>query len=258
MLNKSQILIFNRWFPLCSTKSKDSRHEGGVEKRSWRRKRSQIFFLFFFLFLFPTFLSASTLFAPDSDTAILFQLASTTASQLHELEKLVTDAQKNTKILQEYNELAQDHYFRAERTVALLDEMKGLSDIDEVSLDKLNSKIGSLKDQMASLNATISEYNSRETKNEKLEVATYDNENQINKEANLANIQIKRSENSGTLKGAAKLSAQNTALSNKNLVDIKKQNNLILNKLAEQNMLLLEKEQSDLRAKKYLLGNNGK
>jgi hypothetical protein len=98
----------------------------------------------------------------------------------------------------------------------------------------------------------------RENKNEKLEVATVDNENQINKEANLANLQIKRSENQGTLKGAARLSAQNTALSNKNLVDIKKQNNLILNKLAEQNMLLLEKEQSDLRAKKYLLGNNGK
>jgi hypothetical protein len=254
MFNSFKILIFKRKSPLSSFKRKDRKHYVSVGNVFWPRTGTPIFLLLFF----PGVLFSSTLFAPDSDTAILFQLASTTASQLHELEKLVTDAQKNTERLQEYNELAQDHYFRAEKTVALLDEMKGLSDIDEVSLDKLNSKIGSLKDQMASLNATISEYNTRENKNEKIEMITAANENQINKEASLANLQIRRSEDSGTLKGAARLSAQNTALSNKNLVDIKKQNNLILNKLAEQNMLLLKKEQSELRAKKYLLGNNGK
>jgi len=238
MFNSFKILIFKRKSPLSSFKRKDRKHYVSVGNVFWPRTGTPIFLLLFF----PGVLFSSTLFAPDSDTAILFQLASTTASQLSELEKLVTDAQKNTQALQEYNELAQDHYFRAERTVALLDEMKGLGQLDEVSLDKLNSKIGSLKDQMASLNATISEYNQRETKNEKLEIATTLNENQINKEANLANIQIKRAEDSGTLKGAARLSAQNTALSNKNLVEIKKQNNFILNKLAKENMKILKKE----------------
>ena len=37
---------------------------------------------------------ASTLFAPDSDTALLFNLVSNTASQLNELEKLVKELKK--------------------------------------------------------------------------------------------------------------------------------------------------------------------
>ena len=44
------------------------------------------------------------------ETAVLIEIASTTASQLNELEQLVTNAEKYTKKMQEYNELMMDHY----------------------------------------------------------------------------------------------------------------------------------------------------
>jgi len=50
-----------------------------------------------YLILSPEFFRkalASSIFVPDSDTALLFQLVTTTASQLNELEQLVTSAQK--------------------------------------------------------------------------------------------------------------------------------------------------------------------
>ena len=41
----------------------------------------------------------------SSDTALLVELVTTTASQLNELEKLVSNAEKYTEKLQKYNEL---------------------------------------------------------------------------------------------------------------------------------------------------------
>ena len=50
-------------------------------------------------------------------TAILVELVTTTASQLNELETLVTNAEKHTQRMQEYNILLQDEYFRAQRVL---------------------------------------------------------------------------------------------------------------------------------------------
>ena len=72
----------------------------------------------------------------SSDTALLVELVTTTASQLNELEKLVTNAEKYTEKMQKYNELTQDEYFRAERVLYLAEslaakkEIQGLSFID--------------------------------------------------------------------------------------------------------------------------------
>ncbi len=216
-----------------------------------------------YLLMLPNILLASSLFAPDSDTALLFQLVTTTASQLNEMEKLVTNAGKYTQKMQEYNELATDHYFRAERTLYLVEDMKGLADIDEKSLDALNGKIRATKDQLSSFKSLIAEYKKREVKNEQLEIATTTNEKIINQEAKLAAFQIKRADGIKTLKGASKLSAQNSALAYKSLVDLKKQNNLIINKLAEQNRFLIAKEKLALKTNNqkqnfYQTGKDGK
>ena len=59
----------------------------------------KFYFLAYLIFLIGTIefmtrpASASTFFAPDSDTALLFNLVSNTASQLNELEKLVSNAE---------------------------------------------------------------------------------------------------------------------------------------------------------------------
>ena len=59
----------------------------------------------------------------SSDTALLVELVTTTASQLNELEKLVSNAEKYTAKMQKYNELFQDEYFRAERVLYLAESV---------------------------------------------------------------------------------------------------------------------------------------
>jgi len=216
--------------------------------------RSVRLFIFRFCFCFSlcfrtVSVFGSSLFAPDSDTALLFQLVTTTASQLNEMEKLVTNAGKYTAKMQEYNELANDHYFRAERTLYLVEDMKGLADIDKKNLGVLNSKIRGAKDQLTSFKSILAEYKKREAKNDQLEIASATNEKIINQETKLADFQLKRADGIKTLKGANKLTAQNSALTYKSLVDVKKQNNLIISKLAEQNKILIAKEKLALKDK---------
>ena len=45
------------------------------------------------------------------DTALLVELVTTTASQLNEMEKLVSNSEKYTRQMQKYNELFEDEYF---------------------------------------------------------------------------------------------------------------------------------------------------
>lgn len=59
----------------------------------------------------------------SSDTALLVELVTTTASQLNELEKLVSNAEKYTAKMQQYNELFQDEYFRAERVLYIAESL---------------------------------------------------------------------------------------------------------------------------------------
>lgn len=210
------------------------------------------------LFFLP--LKAGTFFMPDSDTALLFQLVTNTASQLNELEHLISNTEKYTKHLRKYNELAEDHFFRAQRLTYLVDEMKTLSDLHPKDLEQLNNGIRNVKSQMDSLKGLISEYKIKETNNNALEKATLHNDAQIKKDQTLSFIQIKRSEHLKTLKASSKLSAQNTALMNKNIVDLKNQNNQILNKLIEANNIQLNKEKTRLTKEKqnlrYLNGNS--
>lgn len=192
---------------------------------------------------------ATTFFAPDSDTALLFELVSTTASQLNELEKLVTNTEKYTHKMREYNEIVEDHYFRAERMANLVDEMKTMTEMDEKSLESLNDSIRNLREQLSSVKSLIRDYEIRESKNIDLEKTTKRNDSQLKRDQHLAHIQLKRSEDVQSQKGANKLTAQNTALINKSMIDLKNQNNQILNKMAEQNAVLLRKERTSLEEK---------
>jgi len=197
-----------------------------------------LIYIIFSLSLFSVNTKASTLFAPDSDTALLFNLVSNTASQLNELEKLVSNAEKYTGLMEKYNQIARDHYFRAERIHYIAQNYVDLSKRDPKDLEGLNSAIRALKSETESLKAMINEYRTDEAKNEVAETKLSEKVRDTNRELNFANNQVERSGEINSTNEAQKMMAQNTALTYKAQVEGNQMNTLIAEKLSEQNKLL--------------------
>lgn len=201
----------------------------------------KLMFLIYIVFsvsLFSVNSKASTLFAPDSDTALLFNLVSNTASQLNELEKLVSNAEKYTGLMEKYNQIARDHYFKAERIHYIAQNYVELSKKDPKDLEGLNSAIRALKSETESLKAMINEYRTDEAKNENAEMKLSEKARGINSELNFANNQVVRSGDIQSTNEAQKMMAQNTALTYKAQVEGNQMNAVIAEKLSEQNKLL--------------------
>lgn len=180
---------------------------------------------------------AATLFVPDSDTALLVNLVTTTASQLNELEKLVTNSEKYTGLMDKYNQIARDEYFRAERISWIAQNYVDLSKRDPKDLEELNSAIRGLKSETATLKMLINEYKKDEATNEILSDDLGQKMAKSNQELNFANSQVMRSGDVRSTNEAQKMIAQNSALSYKAQVESNQMNQLIAQKLAEQNKL---------------------
>lgn len=181
---------------------------------------------------------ASTLFAPDSDTALLFELVTNTASQLNELEKLVSNAEKYTGMMEKYNQIARDEYFRAERINYIAQNYVELSKEDPKDLEALNSAIRNLKSETESLKSLISEYRKDEAKNELDEAMLANKTRSSNRELQFANSQVMRSGNISSTNEAQKVMAQNSALAYKAQVEGNQMTEILASKIAEQNKLL--------------------
>jgi len=181
---------------------------------------------------------ASTLWTPDSDTALLFNLVSTSASQLNELEKLLSNAEKYTGLMEKYNQIARDQYFRAERIHYIAQNYVDLSKRDPKDLEALNSAIRALKSETESLRSLINEYRTDEARNEIAENILDEKVQRTGQELNFANSQVIRSGEVQSTNEAQKLMAQNTALSYKAQVESNQMSAAIAEKLTEQNKLL--------------------
>ena len=181
---------------------------------------------------------ASTLFAPDSDTGLLFEIVTNTASQLNELEKLVTNAEKYTGLMEKYNQIARDQYFRAERIHYIAQNYVDLSKRDPKDLEGLNSAIRALRSETESLKSMISEYRQDEARNEVQENVLGERARKSNTELGFANHQVSRSGEVNSTSEAQKMIAQNTSLSYKAQVEANQTANVIAEKLTEQNKLL--------------------
>ncbi len=181
---------------------------------------------------------ASTLFAPDSDTGLLFEIVTNTASQLNELEKLVTNAEKYTGLMEKYNQIARDQYFRAERIHYIAQNYVDLSKRDPKDLEGLNSAIRALRSETESLKAMISEYRQDEARNEVQENVLGERARKNNVELGFANNQVNRSGEVNSTGEAQKMIAQNTSLTYKAQVEENQTSNVIAEKLTEQNKLL--------------------
>jgi hypothetical protein len=202
------------------------------------------YFLIYLILLSGTFglmtrpVSASTIFVPDSDTALLFNIVSNTASQLNELEKLLSNAEKYTGLMEKYNQIARDHYFRAERIHYIAQNYVDLSKSDPKDLESLNSAIRSLKSETESLKSLISEYRQDEAKNELQEGILGEKLRHSNQELSFANGQVLRSGEISQTNEAQKMTAQNTSLIYKSQVEGNQLEAAVAEKLNEQNKLL--------------------
>jgi hypothetical protein len=145
-----------------------------------------------------------------ADTAIMIQLVTTTASQLNELEKLVTNAEKYTQKMQQYNELSQDHYFKAERVLYLAEELSAKK--ETANLGELNSAIRDLKYNMGDLKELMKNYAEIKSDEKKTSAYVDKNKNLNDMDKKRAEVQITHSIEAKNAGRANQLTAQNTAL----------------------------------------------
>jgi len=174
----------------------------------------------------------------SSDTALLIELVTTTASQLNELEKLVSNAEKYTAKMQKYNELFQDEYFRAERVLYIAESLAAKKEV--ANLGDLNWAIRELKYSMAEMKELMREY-AMIKGDEKKTKAQVKLQKKVNaQKEKIAKSQVDKSIKAKTTGRATQLTAQNTAMIYEQNVDMHNTQLEILEKLSTNNRLIAE------------------
>lgn len=173
-----------------------------------------------------------------TETAVLVELVSTTASQLNELEKLVSSTEKYTEKIQKYNELAQDEYFKAQRILYLAESTASKKEIDD--LGGLNGAIRDLKYSMSELQDLMKEYHKIKQEEKKTHKAVLISKKTNKEKDHLAQSQIDKSINAKSSSRANQLTAQNTAMIYESNVDIHNTQLDMLEKITTTNRLLAE------------------
>lgn len=167
------------------------------------------------IFIFLSFSLKASIFGEEN--VALYELVATTASQLNELEKLVTNAERYTKRMREYNELMEDHYFRAERIGYLAEELTSEKKIED--LGGLNYAIRELKYSMADLKELMNEY-SKIKENEPYTIKKAKvKQVLLKRKKKLAKRQVISSEKAKNTGRSTQLTAQNTALILENQIE---------------------------------------
>lgn len=174
----------------------------------------------------------------SSDTALLVELVTTTASQLNELEKLVSNAEKYTAKMQQYNELAQDEYFRAERVLYLAESVAAKKEVQD--LGSLNWAIKDLKYSMGDMRELMKEYKIIKADEDKTKEEVRIQKKLNERKGKMAHSQVNKSIQAKTSGRAGQLTAQNTALMLESNVDIHNTQLEILEKVSTTNRLLAE------------------
>jgi hypothetical protein len=172
------------------------------------------------------------------DTALLVELVTTTASQLNELEKLVSNTEKYTAKMQQYNELFQDEYFRAERVLYVAESLAAKKDTK--NLNELNWAIRELKYSMTEMKDLMREYAKIKSDESNTKMASSIQLKVNEQKENIAKSQVDKSIRAKTAGRANQLTAQNTAMIYEQNVDMHNTQLEMLNKVATTNRLLAE------------------
>jgi len=172
------------------------------------------------------------------ETAVLIEIASTTASQLNELEQLVSNAQTYTKKMQEYNELMMDHYWRAERILFVAESLAAKKEAKD--LGDLNWAIRELKYSMSELKSLMNEYKDIKNDEDRTKYLVKKQKEINKKKSKLSEHQINAAKNAKTTGRATQVTAQNTALMYEQNVEMHNTQLEILEKLSTSNRLQAE------------------
>ena len=190
-------------------------------------------------------ISASLIFATpafaqiiSSDTALLVELVTTTASQLNELEKLVSNAEKYTEKMQKYNELFQDEYFRAERVLYIAESVASKKEV--AGLGELNWAIRELKYSIHEMRELMREYAMIKGEEDKTKMQVKSQKKVNDRKEKIAKSQVNKSIKAKTTGRATQLTAQNTAMIYESNVEMHNTQLEILEKMATNNRLLAE------------------
>lgn len=195
----------------------------------------------------------------SSDTALLVELVTTTASQLNELEKIVSNTEKYTAKMQQYNELAQDEYFRAERILYIAESVSAKK--EAANLGELNWAIRELKYSMSEMKELMREYAAIKSDEENTKAQVKLQKKVNSQKERMAKSQVDKSIKAKSTGRATQLTAQNTAMIYEQNVDMHNTQLEILEKLSTNNRLMAEQlEEKRLeqieKEKSYGLGGN--
>lgn len=174
----------------------------------------------------------------SADTALLVELVTTTASQLNELEKLVSNAEKYTAKMQKYNELFQDEYFRAERVLYLAESLAAKKEV--AGLGDLNWAIRELKYSMEEMRELMKEYAMIKSDEKKTKSQVKIQKKLNSRKGKIAQSQVSKAIKAKTTGRATQLTAQNTAMIYESNVDMHNTQLEILEKMSTNNRLLAE------------------
>lgn len=174
----------------------------------------------------------------SSDTALLVELVTTTASQLNELEKLVSNAEKYTAKVKKYNELFQDEYFRAERVLYIAESVASKKEV--ANLGDLNWAIRELKYSMAEMRELMKEYAKIKGEEKKIKTQVKVQKKLNERKEKIAKSQVDKSIKAKTTGRATQLTAQNTAMIYESNVDMHNTQLEMLQKLSTNNRLMAE------------------
>lgn len=195
----------------------------------------------------------------SSDTALLVELVTTTASQLNELEKIVSNTEKYTAKMQQYNELAQDEYFRAERILYIAESVSAKK--EAANLGELNWAIRELKYSMSEMKELMREYAAIKSDEDNTKAQVKLQKKVNSQKERMAKSQVDKSIKAKSTGRATQLTAQNTAMIYEQNVDMHNTQLEILEKLSTNNRLMAEQlEEKRLeqieKEKSYGLGGN--
>lgn len=177
------------------------------------------------------------------ETAVLIEIATTTASQLNELERLVSNTEKYTEKMQKYNELFQDQYFRAERVLYVSESLAAKK--EAANLETLNWAIRDLKYSMVELKSLMAEYADIKNNADRSKVLVKAQKKINRKKSRVATHQIKSAISAKTTGRATQLTARNTALIYEQDIEAHNTQLEILEAIAVSNRLLAEKQEQD-------------
>lgn len=162
------------------------------------------------LFFIAFTMSFNTFAIIGADTAMMVQLVTNTAQQINELERLISNTEKYTQKMREYSELADDHYFKAERVLYLAQELTAKKDVQ--NLGELNGAIRELKYNMSDLKELMQRYANIKEDEKRTEVYVEVNKKLNEQKIKRAEKQVSNSISARNVGRANQLTAQNTAL----------------------------------------------